>query len=213
MWPPGVGKGATARRGRFLAHQSCRCPCGARLVNPPGGCYMTAPPKVPVSVPTEAHSAHRGTLSVPGPPAPDGRVVLFVWRGMPSKCLSEDARWRPFHDRGYHTRAPPPPRGPMGGIQPPMACTGGHLPPPARRPPRGLGRAMCRCYMEFHIQNGRGRKSRLPPKTQKTQFGGKAAENPNFAYKIHSNPPLQGSGGLVRSDDRGQKVSASPSRG
>ena len=58
----------TARRGRFLAHQSCRCPCGARLVNPPGGCYMTAPPKVPVSVPKEAHSAHRGTYQSRDPP-------------------------------------------------------------------------------------------------------------------------------------------------
>ena len=31
---PGSEKAQTARRGRFLAHQSCRCPCGARLVIP-----------------------------------------------------------------------------------------------------------------------------------------------------------------------------------
>jgi len=35
---------------------------------PPSGCYMTAPPKVPVSVPTEAHSAHRGTYQSRDPP-------------------------------------------------------------------------------------------------------------------------------------------------
>ena len=193
MWPPGVGKGATARRGRFLAHQSCRCPCGARLVNPPGGCYMTAPPKVPVSVPTEAHSAHRGTYQSRDPP-PRTAASCYLY-GV--ACLQNACRKMRGGAPSTTAGSTPVPRPPLG-----VLWAGSNRPwrarvaiyHPRRAAPLGAWAGPCAAvYMEFHCGRSDLPKRRLPPKTH---FGGKALPPPPPPYKIHSNPSRGTSRGL-----------------
>ena len=174
----------TARRGRFLAHQSCRCPCGARLVNPPGGCYMTAPPKVPVSVPTEAHSAHRGTYQSRDPP-PRTAASCYLY-GV--ACLQNACRKMRGGAPSTTAGSTPVPRPPPG-----VLWVGSNRPwrarvaiyHPRRAAPLGAWAGPCAAvYMEFHCGRCDLPKRRLPPKTH---FGGKALPPPPPPYKIHSN--------------------------
>ena len=155
---------------------------------------MTAPPKVPVSVPTEAHSVKSSAVSVPGPP-PRTAASCYLY-GL--ACLQNACRKMRGGAPSTTAGSTPVPRPPPG-----VLWVGSNRPwrarvaiyHPRRAAPLGAWAGPCAAvYMEFHCGRSDLPKRRLPPKTH---FGGKALPPPPPPYKIHSNPSHPTSGGLI----------------
>ena len=174
---PGSEKAHNSTAGSFLGAPELPMSMWSPTGDPPSGCYMTAPPKVPVSVPTEAHSAHRGTYQSRDPP-PRTAASCYLY-GV--ACLQNACRKMRGGAPSTTAGSTPVPRPPLGvlwaGSNRPWRARVAIYHPRRAAPPRGLGRAWAAVTWNFtYITDGAGkavfrqkRKKRClaekPPKT------------------------------------------------